>query len=173
MFEIKICKFSKCGKEFSAKNPKQVYCSKKCGEADYKLIHGSTYKRKPPLLPIPCAFCGNEFIPKGARNKYCCADCRVKAEREERTLKKPAEPEHKSTVADLVRMSLEAKELNITYGLLEVKKIGEEIMIKKDCILYRKETNNCIGLNKIYCKKEHCNFYKPEKEYNKDGSKKK
>ena len=45
-------------------------------------------------------------------------------------------------------------------------------MIKKDCILYSDKTNNCMGLREIYCKKEHCNFYKSSKEYNKDGSKK-
>ena len=45
---------------------------------------------------------------------------------------------------------------------------------KKDCILYSPKTNNCIGLDKIYCKNESkCSFYKSNKFYNKDGSKKK
>ena len=33
--------------------------------------------------------------------------------------------------------------------------------INRDCIMYKNDTT-CSGLNKLYCKKEKCNFYKPK-----------
>jgi len=44
--------------------------------------------------------------------------------------------------------------------------------IKTDCILYNAEKKDCKGLNCLYCGKEECGFYKSNKEYKADGSKK-
>lgn len=34
--------------------------------------------------------------------------------------------------------------------------------IRKDCILYSESKNDCIGLKKLYCQEEDCNFYKKQ-----------
>ena len=34
-----------------------------------------------------------------------------------------------------------------------------------DCAFYDKKNRSCTALNKLYCKKEKCNFYKTENEY--------
>lgn len=43
--------------------------------------------------------------------------------------------------------------------------------IKRDCILYKND-KVCSGLVELLCSKKECSFYKNEKEYNKDGSRK-
>ena len=46
-------------------------------------------------------------------------------------------------------------------------------LIKKDCILYDRETGDCVGMKCLYCADtRNCTFYKSKKEYNKDGTKK-
>ena len=47
--------------------------------------------------------------------------------------------------------------------------------MEKDCILINNKHMDCSGLKELYCKKEDkpCPFYKSEKLYNKDGSKRK
>lgn len=44
--------------------------------------------------------------------------------------------------------------------------------INTDCIFYDKEKNDCTALKTIYCFSEKCGFYKPSREYNKDGTRK-
>lgn len=44
--------------------------------------------------------------------------------------------------------------------------------VKKDCILYKKESGVCKGLRALYCRKEECAFYKSKRYYNSDGTKK-
>lgn len=46
-------------------------------------------------------------------------------------------------------------------------------LMKKDCILINIERMECRGLKELYCNKENrpCPFYKSERLYNKDGSK--
>lgn len=39
---------------------------------------------------------------------------------------------------------------------------------KKDCFGYCKEKNTCSVLDKLYCKKENCRFYKTKKQFEKD-----
>ena len=34
-----------------------------------------------------------------------------------------------------------------------------------DCAFYDKKNKSCVALNKLYCKKENCNFYKTKDEY--------
>ena len=52
--------------------------------------------------------------------------------------------------------------------------------IKEDCILFcnkelyfkkGRQEGYCKGLNELYCKKEHCRFYKSNQKYRIDGSK--
>ena len=51
--------------------------------------------------------------------------------------------------------------------------MSENVLIKKDCILYCKEHGYCNGLKVLFCADTRkCPFYKSNKEYNKDGSKK-
>lgn len=44
----------------------------------------------------------------------------------------------------------------------------DNVEIKKDCFAYKETPNRKIGscnaLTELFCKKEICNFYKPEKE---------
>lgn len=44
----------------------------------------------------------------------------------------------------------------------------EKFEIKKDCFAFRdrKGTFECNALNKLYCEKENCKFYKKCSEYN-------
>ena len=46
-----------------------------------------------------------------------------------------------------------------------------KIAIKDDCKMFDEKKCDCKALNKLYCRKEKCNFYKPYK--NKDQQRKK
>ena len=40
------------------------------------------------------------------------------------------------------------------------------IMVQDDCFAISEDMKSCKCLSKLYCKKEHCNFYKSKKEIN-------
>ncbi len=44
--------------------------------------------------------------------------------------------------------------------------------VHEDCILYDKEKSECKGLKSLYCRSGKCVFYKSNKEYDKDGTRK-
>ena len=45
-------------------------------------------------------------------------------------------------------------------------------LVRTDCILYDKENGYCKGLKYLFCADTRkCPFYKSEKKYNKDGTK--
>lgn len=48
----------------------------------------------------------------------------------------------------------------------------KEQRIKADCIFYWPEKHDCKALKTLYCFSGKCGFYKPDKEYNKDGTRK-
>ena len=39
-------------------------------------------------------------------------------------------------------------------------------MVQDDCFAISDDMKSCKCLSKLYCKKEHCNFYKSKKEIN-------
>ena len=46
-------------------------------------------------------------------------------------------------------------------------------LVKTDCIMYNKENGYCNGLKMLFCADTRmCPFYKSEKKYNSDGSRK-
>ena len=38
--------------------------------------------------------------------------------------------------------------------------MAEGFEIKKDCFAFNKNTNKCMALKEVYCKKEECKYYK-------------
>lgn len=63
---VKTCKY--CGKEFIAKRPKQIFCSKTC-----RSHHIGDKLRLPNKI---CKYCGKEFHPRHSIQMYCDKNCR-------------------------------------------------------------------------------------------------
>lgn len=66
MHKERIINCHDCGLEVVAVQWNQKYCTP-CGKK-----HGS---RRKGFTPKPCASCGEEFLPRTSRNKYCSEKC--------------------------------------------------------------------------------------------------
>ncbi len=81
VFENKIrkkCEF--CGKEFDGM-PWTMYCGVVCQRK-------ANYRRKHVLLADQrkkCVYCGKEYVPKQAKQRFCCAECKRKQYWREKT----------------------------------------------------------------------------------------
>lgn len=81
---VKTCPH--CGKTFETNRSYQIYCSKTCNGAAYRLRHDGQITKT-------CAYCNGEFVTRDAKKVYCSAMCRRSAERLEFRLKQEARRE--------------------------------------------------------------------------------
>lgn len=106
-----VCK--SCGKEFTTRNYRLVYCSPECriaGAKSNSRRYWQAYK-KSIMTTATCVMCGKEFTRTlGARTKFCPV-CRKQPKKTE--LVKP-DPDR------LNRKIREAQEKHISYGMLQV-----------------------------------------------------
>jgi hypothetical protein len=53
---------------------RQRFCSDRCSR-EHRIEVSKRRRKRLQLDPIPCANCGESFIPRSIRNKYCSNDC--------------------------------------------------------------------------------------------------
>lgn len=119
----KVC--PECGKEFTAKSNRQIYCSAKCcNKFNHKLnqIHVTSYT---------CAHCGKAF-KSNQRKKYCSYECCVKANtktKKRRTIYSNKAQKSRKTFMplSLPQINKLAREQGLTYGQYMAKIYAEEI----------------------------------------------
>lgn len=98
--EIRKCR--NCGKEFNATHNAQRHCSEKCRREYTRKNQYKGYKT------YACAWCGIVFDTDRKR-KYCCEECRLKANGRARSIKKDAS----KTLASIIKASRDA---GMSYG---------------------------------------------------------
>lgn len=96
-----------CGKEFTTKGNRGMYCCEKCKKDHYsEQKRWSRWKRI-----LVCEECGRMFNSKGAK-KYCCAECRVLATNT-KTRKNVFTKEPSVNIETVTRL---AREEGLSYG---------------------------------------------------------
>ena len=67
-----------CGKVFTAKHSRHIYCSKKCKEKHKLLMEKN--------IPVDkeCVYCGKKFRTTKYTQKYCSLECKLKAYKKEK-----------------------------------------------------------------------------------------
>ena len=105
-----------CGKEFTTRNPRAVYCSAECriaGARENSHKYWETYKQS-LMTDAVCAMCGKTFKSTlGSRTRFC-PECRIKPKKKVRVVKPKPDPDR------LNRKIREAQEKHISYGMLQV-----------------------------------------------------
>ena len=69
-----ICKI--CGKEFTPKNSRQIYCSNECRLKVAQKLRADIFQRKHVVRYAICPICGKEFPQTKHFMKYCSDECR-------------------------------------------------------------------------------------------------
>ena len=100
----KVCPV--CGKKFERQYNAQKHCSAKCRTKYYAQKSVKDSYRPPKMYE--CAWCGKHFDTDRKR-KYCCDECRVKANRNKPTRRKKP----KLTLAEVNAL---ARKEGLNYG---------------------------------------------------------
>ena len=96
----KTMKCPTCGKEFKPFRNAQKYCSVICREKYYS-------RKKATMQTYECSWCGLSFETEHKR-KYCCEDCRMRANYRKSRKKKNA--------VELAGIENLARKEGLTYG---------------------------------------------------------
>ena len=119
IFERRKCKRPECNNTFIPTRKDHVYCCEFCRECDRSRVAREKYVPKALKDPRNCQECNKKFQPKRDAQIYCCSECRRKAEKANAKRLKVEEPKRKPNKS-LVEMELEAKKLNMSYGMYDV-----------------------------------------------------
>lgn len=82
MKNVKVCVI--CGKHFTGRGT-AITCSIECSNIRHAQMQVKWNKRNrhsPPLEPIPCAVCGEIYLPTTRNQRYCSKKCQNKAHNE-------------------------------------------------------------------------------------------
>lgn len=103
--KTKICPF--CQTEFFTDQNAQVYCSERCRRG----MFAKKKREKNKSREFTCAYCGDAFV-SDRKQKYCCKDCKLKANG--RLVAKP-KPRKKSNLS-LAQINELARAAGMNYG---------------------------------------------------------
>ncbi len=106
-----------CGKPFDGSRNKK-YCSHECALKARRETHKRQLKERGGRNVgdiITCPTCGKNFLYSSGHKKYCCVECKNKAQKMRTDEAAPARPRKKraKTIVDIIRA---AKAEGLSYG---------------------------------------------------------